>query len=362
VSRHRNIQRRARERPSPFLWRQACTSTHGSVSEVVITRLEEALRLDPNATIDTLAERLRTQVGEVLHRRGLVVAMSGGVDSSVCAGLAVRALGPDRVFGLLMPERESGGQDTSLALQWAQKLGIEHVIEDITQLLSAAGTYRRRDDAIRALVPEYGDGWRCRISLGQDRLAMNRLAVFFLVVQSPGGETQKVRLSPQAYREIVAATNFKQRSRKMLEYYHADRLHYAVVGTPNRLEYDQGFFVKGGDGLADVKPIAHLYKTQVYQLARALGVPEGITQRAPTTATYSLEQGQDEFYFSLPLQQMDRALYAHDHRLGAELLAKDLGISVDEASSVLRDIDRKRAGTKYLHQAALLIEPVESIG
>jgi NAD+ synthase len=284
------------------------------------------------------------------------------VDSSVCAALAVRALGCERVLGVVMPERESGPADTALALDWARRLRVAHVIEDITPLLEAAGAYRRRDDAIRALVPEYGDGWRCRISLGRDRIARNLLSVFYLTVQSPAGATRRLRLPSAAYREIVAATNFKQRARKMLEYYHADRLHYAVLGTPNRLEYDQGFFVKGGDGLADVKPIAHLYKTQVYALARALGVPATITDRMPATGTYSLEQGQDEFYFTLPLPLMDRALYVHDQDLGPETLAADLGVTAEEAARVLRDIDRKRAATRYLHQPALLVERVEAIG
>jgi NAD+ synthase len=301
-------------------------------------------------------------VATALGRRGIVLGLSGGIDSSVCAGLAARALGPDRVLGLIMPERESGSEDTTLALTWARQLGIAHVVEDITGLLEAAGAYRRRDAAIRALVPEYGDDWRCRISLGQDRLAQNLLSLFFLTVQAPDGATSRIRLSPAAYREIVAATNFKQRIRKMLEYYHADRLHYAVLGTPNRLEYDQGFFVKGGDGLADVKPIAHLYKTQVYQLAHALRVPDAIATRAPTTGTYSLAQGQDEFYFTLPLPLMDRALYAHDHGLSANELAADLGVTEEEAARVFRDIERKRAATRYLHQPALLVEPVEAIG
>jgi NAD+ synthase len=260
-----------------------------------------------------------------------------------------------------MPERESSPDDAALAIAWADALGIEHAVEDITPLLEGAGAYRRRDAAIRRVVPEYGDGWRCKISLGTDRLAKHRLSVFFLTVQAPDGGTQQIRLPPEAYREIVAATNFKQRTRKMLEYYHADRLHYAVIGTPNRLEYDQGFFVKGGDGLADVKPIAHLYKTQVYQVADALGVPHTITGRDPTTGTYSMAQGQDEFYFTLPVPLMDRALYAHDHGIDAESLAADLGLTPDEASRVLRDIERKRATTRYLHAPALLVRPVEAI-
>jgi NAD+ synthase len=301
-------------------------------------------------------------VAEDCGRRGLVLGLSGGVDSSVCAGLAVRALGPERVFGLIMPERDSSPDDAALAAEWAAKLGIGHVTEDITPILDGAGAYRRRDAAIRTLVPEYGDGWRCKITLGQDRLAKGKLSFFSLTVRAPDGGTSVLRLTPQAYREIVAATNFKQRVRKMLEYYHADRLHYAVIGTPNRLEYDQGFFVKGGDGLADVKPIAHLYKTQVYQLAEALGVPSGITNRPPTTGTYSLPQGQDEFYFTLPLRQMDLALYAAEHGIGAEALAAELGCTLEAAAHVLQDIPRRRASTRYLHNSALLIEPVGGAG
>jgi NAD+ synthase len=216
------------------------------------------LRLDVEAAVARIAESLRSQVGESLKRRGLVVAMSGGVDSSVCAALAAHALGPERVLGLGMPERESDRGSESLARDWAEELGIDFLVEDITGVLDAAGCYRRRDDAIRALVPEFGEGWRCKVVLPQDRLERNRLNLSSLVVESPDGERATVRLAAETYRAIVAATSFKQRVRKTMEYYHADRLHYAVLGTPNRLEYDQGFFVKGGDGLADVKPIAHL--------------------------------------------------------------------------------------------------------
>jgi NAD+ synthase len=324
--------------------------------------LTDALAIDPQSAAGGIAMRLRTQVAETLGRRGLVVGMSGGVDSTVCAGLAVRALGKERVFGLIMPERDSSPDDAALALEWAAKLGIDHLTEDITPVLEGAGAYRRRDAAIRTLIPAYGDGWRCKITLGKDRHAKGQLSFFSLTVRAPDGETSALRLTPTVYREIVAATNFKQRARKMLEYYHGDRLHYAVIGTPNRLEYDQGFFVKGGDGLADVKPIAHLYKTQVYQLAEALGVPPGITNRPPTTGTYSLPQGQDEFYFTLPLRQMDLALYAADHGIGPEALAEELGCGVEAAAHVLQDIPRRRATTRYLHAPALLIEQVGTTG
>jgi NAD+ synthase len=170
-----------------------------------------------------------------------------------------------------------------------------------------------------------------------------------------------LRLPAEEYRQIVAATSFKQRTRKMLEYYHADRLHYAVVGTPNRLEYDQGFFVKGGDGLADLKPIAHLYKTQVYQLAHELGVPAAVTARAPTTDTFSLPQTQEEFYFTLPSAQMDRVLYGHNAGADAGTVAAAVGLSPEQVEHAYRDIDRKRSTTRYLHAPPLLVEPVDQV-
>ena len=161
-----------------------------------------------------------------------------------------------------------------------------------------------------------------------------------------------MRLPPAAYLQLVAATNFKQRMRKMIEYYHADRLNYAVAGTPNRLEYDQGFFVKQGDGAADVKPIAHLYKTQVYALAEYLGVPEEIRRRPPTTDTFSLPQTQEEFYFALPYDQMDLCLYAQNHGVAADEVAPRVGLTAEQVERVFRDIEAKRRATRYLHTAA----------
>jgi NAD+ synthase len=320
------------------------------------------LHIDAAAEAERIAHTLRRQVAEVLGRRGIVVGMSGGVDSSVCAGLAVRALGSARVLGLAMPEADSDPQSLELAREWAARLGIELLVEDVTATLEACGCYRRRDAAVRRLVPEFGRGWGMKVVLPADRLARDHVNVTRLVVQPPGGEPHTVRLPPAEYREIVAATNFKQRVRKNMEYFHADRLHYAVAGTPNRLEYDQGFFVKGGDGLADVKPIAHLYKTQVYALAGHLGVPDGVTRRPPTTDTYSLPQTQEEFYFALPATALDQLLHAHNHGASAEEAGAALGLAPEAAARAFRDIERKRAVARYLHAPPLLVEPVAEGG
>lgn len=312
---------------------------------------------DPAALTEQITQALRAQLTDRLHRRGFVVAMSGGVDSSVCAGLAVRAVGPSRVFGLFLPERDSDPRSLEIATEWATKLGIPHVTEDIAPILEAAGCYARRDEAIRRAVPEYGAGWRCKLAIpgGARPGAIN---VTQLVVQPPTGPERVVRLGASEYRQIVAATNFKQRVRKMLEYYHADRLHYAVVGTPNRLEYDQGFFVKGGDGLADVKPIAHLYKTEVYTLAAHLGVPRSVTDRPPTTDTFSLPQTQEEFYFSAPARVLDLVLRARNAGRTPAEAAAELALEPALVEALYQDIAQKRRTTAPLHVTSLLVENV----
>ena len=271
----------------------------------------QALGIDPAGTAEAIERAIREQVKQ-LRRRGVVVGLSGGVDSSVVTCLCVRALGAERVQVLFMPERDSSPDSLSLGRLLTSHLGVSTIVEDITQVLTAAGCYQKQAEAIRTVFPEYGDGYHCKLTL-PSILEGQRLNVTTLTIESPTGERKTSRLPMAAYLQFVAATNYKQRVRKMTEYYHADRLNYVVAGTPNRLEYDQGFFVKLGDGAADIKPIAHLYKTQVYALAEHVGVPDEIRRRPPTTDTFSLPQTQEEFYFSLPYQAMDTCLYGRNH-------------------------------------------------
>ena len=308
-----------------------------------------------NKIITGIRDILRMQ----LHKRGLIIAMSGGIDSSVCAALAVKALGKDKVFGLLLPEHDSSQKVTGRGKTLADFLGLDFIEHNIAPTLEAIGCYEWRDSAIRNIFPEYTNEWKNKIVITGG--LQGKINHFKLVVQSPEGDNYEKRLPLKEYLQIVAATNYKQRIRKSIEYFHADRLNYAVIGTPNRLEYDQGFFVKNGDGSADIKPIAHLYKTHVYTIAKHLGLPEDICNAVPTTDTYSLSQGQDEFYFALPYQQMDIALWAHNNQIEVEKLSEMLDISVDQVIYIYTDIEIKRKTTAYLHSKAKLIENVSEI-
>jgi NAD+ synthase len=321
---------------------------------------KDALAIDGETVVAEISGSIREQVMGSLKRRGIVVGLSGGVDSSVVAALATRALGKERVLGLFMPERDNSEDALRLGMLLSRHLGIETVLENISPGLEALGCYERQTEAIRKVVPSYGEGWKCKLTL-PSIIDSNRLNVFQLTTQAPDGTTRTSRMPRDAYLQLVAATNYKQRVRKMTEYYHADRLNYAVAGTPNRLEYDQGFFVKQGDGAADFKPIAHLYKTQVYALASHLGVPAEICSRPPTTDTFSLPQTQEEFYFSLPYDRMDLCLYAHNHGIPSAEVASALGMQVEQVERVFKDITQKRRATTYLHARPLLIRPVTEV-
>jgi NAD+ synthase len=313
----------------------------------------DPLAFDPEAAADRIAERLAKAVRS-LGRRGAVVAVSGGIDSSVSAALSVRALGPDRVHLLRLPERDiSGNESSDLGLLLAEHLGASTSEENISAALEGLGCYAWRDEAIRMVFPDYEPSWKHKIVRSAPT---GGIVVFSLVVEKPDGTQDSRRFPSEAYRLIIAATNMKQRVRKLKEYSWADKLHYAVVGTPNLLEYDQGFFVKGGDGLADVKPIADLYKSQVYAMARHLGLPDPIASRQPTTETFSLPQSQEEFYFGHPYDRMDLLVWGEKHDVPAADLAPMTDVDAAGVEAAYAQIQRVRDATAYLHAPAITIE------
>ncbi|MEU1763135.1 NAD(+) synthase [Micromonospora sp. NPDC005652] len=309
---------------------------------------------DPAESAAGLRDGLQRVLRQDLMRRGVVLGVSGGVDSAVCVALAAAALGPERVLGLLMPETDCPDAVTARGRAACEHFGVPYVMQDITATLRTLGCYELRDEAVRRVFPDYSEGWPMNISLGgsADR---DRVSYFRLTVQSPSGERRTRRMDADVYRQIVAATNMKQRTRKLVEYLHAESRNFAVLGTPNRLEYDLGFFVRGGDGLADVKPIAHLYKTQVYALARHLGVGADVIGLPPSTDTYSLPQTQEEFYFGVPLRTMDVVLHGWYAGRPAAELAAEADLAPDQVSRLYRDIERKRrVAERGLRKAILL--------
>jgi NAD+ synthase len=315
---------------------------------------KRTLDIDPAAEAERIVGWMRENV-RGLHRTGAVLGISGGIDSSVCLALCVKAFGPSRVVPLLLPEKDSDPVSEELARMLSAHYGVEPILEVITPALDGFACYRRRDEAIARIFPQYDPaaGWLAKIVLPPGLLDEGTLNVYSLTVVAPDGAETSARLPPAEFAQIVAASNFKQRTRTAMLYYHAELRNFAVVGTPNKNEHDQGFFVKHGDGGVDLKPIVHLYKTQVYQLARHLGVPEVIQRRTPTSDTYSAPATQEEFFFRMPFERMDLLWHAQESGLTPEEAALDLDMSPAQVRNAFEDFSRKRKSTHYLRTPPL---------
>lgn len=310
---------------------------------------EIILLTDVESVINSITDKLKDDVFVKLKRAGAVVGISGGIDSSVCLALAVRAFGPDKVVGLIMPEKDSSPESEQLARELASGCGVKVIKEDITEALKGFGCYQRRDQAVKRVFPEYDpEKWKMKIGIKQSGLFTNLPPVFTLTIVDGNGIQKEKILPAKEYLQIVAASNFKQRSRMSILYYHAEAMHYAVIGTPNKHEQEQGFFVKYGDGGADVMPIGNLYKTQVYQLAEYLNIPKGIIERTPTTDTYSASQTQEEFFYQLPFKLMDLYWYGFENNYPAEEVGKVMGETTERVEALYRNFERKRKTTEYL--------------
>jgi NAD+ synthase len=315
---------------------------------------KDKLRID-NIEIfcDEIVKQLRNDVSQGLNRRGGVVGISGGIDSSVTLALAARAFGENKVMGIIMPEKDSSAESQDLALKLADKLKVKTIIEDLTSALEGFGCYQYRDEAIARVIPEFNPKQdKAKIVLNQN-IRSSIPSVFSIVIVTPDGKQTNKLLPANEYLQIVAATNLKQRSRMSMLYYHAERLHYAVIGTPNKHEVEQGFFVKYGDGGADVMPIGSLYKTQVYQMAEYLEIPSEIIQRTPTTDTYTAEQTQEEFFYQLPFETMDLLWYAWENKYEPEDLATYFNKPITEVENIYKSFERKKKTTEYLRKSPI---------
>ncbi len=317
---------------------------------------KDSLKIDARQTVEQLGAIIAKQIGTLMKKRGAVIGISGGIDSSVVAALCAKALGPKRVLGVMMPEHDSSPESRELAEELAAKFGFETIVEDITDGLEGMGCYRRRDEAIRSVFPEYTAEYKCKITIPTNILEEDAFNYFSLTIESPDCEVKSKRMPLSVYLQVVAASNLKQRLRMTTLYYHAERLNRAVVGTGNKDEHAQGFFVKWGDGGADLKPIAHLYKIQVYQLAEELGVPEAIIKRTPTTDTYTSEVTQEEFFFGLDFYTMDMLWHAMETNVPPEEAAKVLNLTPEQVSRGYTAIKRKIDATEYLR-----MNPLEAV-
>jgi NAD+ synthase len=315
----------------------------------------ELLRIDDiEGLTDRIALKIKNDIFFTIRKRGAVIGISGGLDSSVTLALSAKALGPDKVLGVMLPEKDSSSESKTFAQMLAAKFSVEAIEENITGALDGFYCYKRRDEAVARIFPEYNPStYKMKIGLNKSGIHQNLPPLFSLTIIDKDGSQKSMIIPINEYLQIVASSNFKQRSRMAMLYYHAEIRNYAVVGTPNKHEVEQGFFVKYGDSAADLMPISNLYKTQVYQLAEYLGVPDEIIKRTPTTDTYSAEQSQEEFFFQFPYKELDLLWYGYENGYLPEEVGPVMSITAKEVELIFNNFKRKQKATEYLRMLTI---------
>jgi NAD+ synthase len=319
-----------------------------------------SILINPKEEVDNIVKSIQYAFQHILKKRGAVIGVSGGIDSSVALALTAMALGNTKVLAVMLPEKESTGDNIVFVEKLLKKVNVECVTEDITGALNGLGCYQRRDKAVKELFPEYDLSYKMRIILPQGILKTDNLNIFYLEIISPNGEVKRKRLPLSQYLQIVAASNFKQRTRMSMLYYLAEVRNYAVIGTPNKNEHEQGFFVKYGDSGSDFRPIKHLFKTQIYQLADYLDIPDEIKKRIPTSDTYSANQSQEEFFFRIPFDVLDRIWFGWENGVPSQKIADILNLTEEQVENVIADIKKRISTTEYLRKEALDIYSIEN--
>jgi NAD+ synthase len=233
------------------------------------------MQIDVEAISLRIEGFIREQV-DYFQRTGVVLGMSGGIDSAVVGTLAARALGADKVLALLLPERDSSPDSKGDALLEIERLGIACREITISPILEALGIYH--------LLPIHDLGGSNKIIAELVRLEYKRQAKSLGETPFSAGLLGTRNFSRNQKRIDIgnAYARAKHRARMITLYFIADQENRLVLGTTNKSENMSGFVVKYGDNAADIEPILPLYKTQVRQLAAYLEVSQKIIDKPPT--------------------------------------------------------------------------------
>ena len=318
--------------------------------------IRDILKINAQRESTIVQEFMSAQTKGTPKKDGIIVGISGGIDSAVVAALAVAAVGKDKVFGLILPEKESSPDSAKFGQLVIDSLGIQHDTMDLTDAVESFTAYQARDEIIKSIFPDYDESYRFNIRLPQNLLEVDRYNFYTLCIDNGKGDTRQKRLAKNQFLAITAAANVKIRSRMIALYFLGEQMNYLVAGTTNKTEFMLGDFCKFGDGGNDVECVSHLYKSQIYQLGEFYGTPQEVMERTPSPDTFSLAVSDKDFYFCLPFDILDPLLYAWEYKSDINAVARELNLTTEQIERVYRDFDSKHSTTEHIRQLPYAIE------
>ena len=293
--------------------------------------LMEKLKINPQAETVKIEKFISTQLKD-LGKDGVVLGLSGGLDSSVCAYLCTRVLSRDKILTLILPEKDNNPLNMEHAKLIANTLQLPTKTINLTSFLEQIGVYKLFTDEERSNKEKVE-----KLIKGLTKvLKTQSLFTTGMSFQYDGKFGLKEKLERKLLlpysNKFFALTYAKVRLRMLLLYYYAALNNYLVIGTTDKSEWTVGFYDKYGDGANDITLLRHLYKTQIRQLASYLGVPKEIIQK-PSSGDL-IAKLPNEVIMGFTYEQLDQILYGLEKGMSDQNIAGEVGIDKGSVQTI----------------------------
>ena len=314
-----------------------------------MTEISELIKIkNIENKINEITNFIKNEVFEIYQKKGVAVGLSGGIDSAITAALCTKSIGSEKILGLILPEKESDVNSKNLALQIAEKYNIETKSIDITNILESFGVYENKEKIVKQKFPNYNE--KCKYRVVVPPKLENNIGMPFLEILDDENILHKLKISSFDFLNLTAATSIKHRVRMTMLYNYAEKNNFTVVGTTNKTEYLQGYFVKYGDGGSDIEPLVHLYKTQIYQIANFLKLPEEIINQDASPDVWSFKTSDEEFFYAVPYNIVDLILYGREKNLSINEIAKFSNLGSEKIEKLIQFQNQKQNKSQTMRE------------